>query len=569
VPPQKKSKKNTLAETCQQDHHRLEGNEISFVPESSNITNQEWRAKLEALMKARAEKTSHIQEQPAEQQTHENDDDNDDTIDRELEIVQQKIQQLQKEKEKFASQLQAKRKISEKLEQLNQAREQIETIQIEIDQMKEQENSSLWQDSPHQNSGPTRTTPKENFFMGNGISQFVDSESPLSIGLQTAPWPPKFKPVSLPKYNDFGNSRQFLMRYESVVNSAGGDDVALAKSFIIACEGPVLNWYSLLPPHSVCSWVDLKTKFMQAFQMFHDTTAEASDLYSCKQKDREPLRNFVRRFMQQRSQIPEVDEKTVINVLIKGLTPGPTASHLTRKKPKTVEELFHELEEYILSDDDHRKRVAERNEARQGNREMTWRAQSQNPRNVNNVENPQPDQNNRPSVRGGFATRGRGRGRGPPRLTNHNPRDPYFYCQCHERGHSNEGCPETKKNMARIQQEKALMSIASSMPNQFRPNLWQPQFMNSQPSPVAIQQFSQPQSSWQPSQQFFPQSQAIQSIQQPQPIREILPPPLDSLSRPQSSSGPQSSKALPSFGTIMPISGGSAMEFETKKQRSN
>jgi hypothetical protein len=26
---------------------------------------------------------------------------------------------------------------------------------------------------------------------------------------------------------------------------------------------------------------------------------------------------------------------------------------------------------------------------------------------------------------------------------------------------------------------------------------------------------------------------------------------------------------LPSFGTIMPITGGSAMEFETKKQRSN
>jgi hypothetical protein len=206
--------------------------------------------------------------------------------------------------------------------------------------MKEQENSSLWQDSPHQNSGPTRRTPKENFFAGNGISQFVDSESPLSIGLQTAPWPPKFKLVSLPKYNGLGNSRQFLMRYESAVNSTGGDDVALAKSFIIACEVLVLNWYFLLSPHSVCSWVDLKTKFMQAFQMFHDTTTESSDLYNCKQKDREPMQNFVRRFMQQRSHIPEADEKTRIDALIKGLTPGPTASHLTRKKPKTVEELF-------------------------------------------------------------------------------------------------------------------------------------------------------------------------------------------------------------------------------------
>jgi methionyl-tRNA formyltransferase len=102
---------------------------------------------------------------------------------------------------------------------------------------------------------------------------------------------------------------------------------------------------------------------MQAFLMFHDTTAESSDLYNCKQKDREPLQNFVRRFMQQRSQISEADDKTKIKALIKGLTPGPIASHLTRKKPKTVEELFHELEEYILSDDDHHKRVAERNKA--------------------------------------------------------------------------------------------------------------------------------------------------------------------------------------------------------------
>jgi hypothetical protein len=120
-------------------------------------------------------------------------------------------------------------------------------MQREIEEMKEQENSSLWQDSPHQNSSQNKRTPKENFFADNGISQFVDPESPLSIGLQTAPWPPKFKLVSFPKYNGFGNSRQFLMRYESAVNSAGQDDVALAKSFIIAREGPILNCYCNIP----------------------------------------------------------------------------------------------------------------------------------------------------------------------------------------------------------------------------------------------------------------------------------------------------------------------------------
>jgi hypothetical protein len=144
---------------------------------------------------------------------------------------------LQKEKRKICEPTASKRKACEKLEKLSQAKEQIEAIQREKDEMKEQENSLMWQESPLQNSGPKSRTPKEIFFTGNGISQFVDPESPLSIGLQTAPWPPKFKPVSLPKYNGFGNFRQFLMRYESVVNSTEGDDVALAKSFIIACEG--------------------------------------------------------------------------------------------------------------------------------------------------------------------------------------------------------------------------------------------------------------------------------------------------------------------------------------------
>jgi hypothetical protein len=51
----------------------------------------------------------------------------------------------------------------------------------------------------------------------------------------------------------------------------------------------------------------------------------------------------------------------------------------------------------------------------------------------------------------------------------------------------------------------------------------------------------------------LPQSQAIQSIQQPQPIREILPSPPDSSLRPEPSSRPHSSKALPSLGTIMQI----------------
>jgi hypothetical protein len=68
---------------------------------------------------------------------------------------------------------------------------------------------------------------------------------------------------------------------------------ALAKSFIITCEGPVLNCYSLLPPHSIYSWLYLNAKFLQVFQAFHHYTTKTTDLYQCKQRDKEPLAEFV------------------------------------------------------------------------------------------------------------------------------------------------------------------------------------------------------------------------------------------------------------------------------------
>jgi hypothetical protein len=125
MPPQKKSKKNTPTEAEQEDHHVEEDNGISLTAEPSQITDQERRAKLEALQKARAEKTTHTLEPFTEEEA---DEDDDQVVDRELERVNQKVLQLQKEKERFANNLEAKRKASEKLEKLNQAKDKIERM---------------------------------------------------------------------------------------------------------------------------------------------------------------------------------------------------------------------------------------------------------------------------------------------------------------------------------------------------------------------------------------------------------------------------------------------------------
>jgi seryl-tRNA synthetase len=128
-------------------------------------------------------------------------------VDKELEAVNKKMQILQKERERFAMQLEAKRRASEKLDKINQAKEQLEKMQREIEEMKEQENSSLWRESPYQNSSPRKRPSKDNFFTCNEVSQFADPELPPSLSPQTTSWSSKYKPMSLPKYNDYADFR--------------------------------------------------------------------------------------------------------------------------------------------------------------------------------------------------------------------------------------------------------------------------------------------------------------------------------------------------------------------------
>jgi hypothetical protein len=55
------------------------------------------------------------------------------------------------------------------------------------------------------------------------------------------------------------------MSYQVVVASSGGDDATMAKSFIIALEGPALTWYTRLLPLSNESWKGLHDKFLLNF----------------------------------------------------------------------------------------------------------------------------------------------------------------------------------------------------------------------------------------------------------------------------------------------------------------
>jgi hypothetical protein len=131
----------------------------------------------------------------------------------------------------------------------------------------------------------------------------------------------------------------------------------MAKSFIIALEGLALTWYTRLPPLSIDSWKGLRDKFLLNFQGYRPDTDALAELSLCKQQEKETLREYYRKFLTLKSQLPSVDDHIAIHYDISGLRDGVLYSHCIRDPSKNLQELYQLFEKYARSEELHQRKV--------------------------------------------------------------------------------------------------------------------------------------------------------------------------------------------------------------------
>jgi hypothetical protein len=136
------------------------------------------------------------------------------------------------------------------------------------------------------------------------------------------------------------------MSYQVAVTSSRGDDATMAKSFIIALEGPTLTWYSRLLPLSIDSWKSLRDKFLLNFQGYRPETDALADLSLCRQQEKGSLREYYKKFPLLKSMLPSVDDHIAINYAISGLRVGVVYNHCIRDPPTNLQELYQLFEKY-------------------------------------------------------------------------------------------------------------------------------------------------------------------------------------------------------------------------------
>jgi hypothetical protein len=207
---------------------------------------------------------------------------------------------------------------------------------------------------------------------------YLDERNPLVPQLQVSPWPTNFRAGTYPKYNSSTDPAQYIMSYQVTIASSRGDDATMAKSFIIALEGPALTWYTRLPPLSIDSWKGLQDKFLLNFQGYQPDTNALVKVSLCKQQEKETLQEYYRKFLTLKSQLPSVDDHIAIHYAINGLRAGVLYSHCIRDPPKNLQELYQLFEKYARSEELHQHKVeSQRKPKDPPQSSRTWTSSSQ------------------------------------------------------------------------------------------------------------------------------------------------------------------------------------------------
>jgi hypothetical protein len=147
------------------------------------------------------------------------------------------------------------------------------------------------------------------------------------------------------------------MSYQVAIASSVGDDATMAKPFIIALEGSALTWYTRLPPLSIDSWKGLHDKFLLNIQGYQPDIDALPELSLCKQKEKETLCEYYRKFLSLKSQLPSVDDHIAIHYAISGLRAGFLYSHCISDPPKSLQELYQLFEKYTRSEELHQRKI--------------------------------------------------------------------------------------------------------------------------------------------------------------------------------------------------------------------
>jgi hypothetical protein len=164
----------------------------------------------------------------------------------------------------------------------------------------------------------------------------------FSRAIRRAPFPTRFRtPTTITKYSGESKSELWLTDYRLACQLGGTDDDNLIiRNLPLFLSDAARAWLEHLPLAQISNWDDLVKAFTGNFQGTYVRPGNSWDLRSCRQQPGESLRDYIRRFSKQRTELPNITDSDVIGAFLAGTTCRDLVSKLGRKTPTRASKLM-------------------------------------------------------------------------------------------------------------------------------------------------------------------------------------------------------------------------------------
>ncbi|XP_066167851.1 uncharacterized protein [Oryza sativa Japonica Group] len=125
----------------------------------------------------------------------------------------------------------------------------------------------------------------------------------------------------------------------------------MANYLPVALADSARSWLHGLPRGTIGSWAELRDHFIANFQGTFERPGTQYDLYNVIQKSGESLREYIRRFSEQRNKISDISDDVIIAAFTKGIRHEELVGKFGRKPPRTVKLMFEKANEYAKAED--------------------------------------------------------------------------------------------------------------------------------------------------------------------------------------------------------------------------
>jgi hypothetical protein len=164
----------------------------------------------------------------------------------------------------------------------------------------------------------------------------------FSQAIRRAPFPTRFRtPTTITKYSGESKPELWLVDYRLACQLGGTDDDNLIiRNLPLFLSDAARAWLEHMPPAQISNWDNLVKAFADNFQGTYVRPGNSWDLRSCRQQPGESLRDYIRRFLKQRTELPNITDSDVIGAFLAGTTCRDLVSKLGRKTPTRASELM-------------------------------------------------------------------------------------------------------------------------------------------------------------------------------------------------------------------------------------